>query len=89
MDAPGQPEVIGEIDLETAPVMVYEDAIYMHQARTYLVERLDWDGRIAYARPVEVDYYTRASIGSRYSAASGVIGAIEKPQKPPMIVVTP
>lgn len=64
VDAPGQPEVIGEIDLETAPVMVYEDAIYMHQARTYLVERLDWDGRIAYARPVEVDYYTRASIGS-------------------------
>lgn len=64
VDAPGSPEVIGEIDLETAPVMVYEDAIYMHRARTYLVESFDWDGRIAYARPVEVDYYTRASVGS-------------------------
>jgi DEAD/DEAH box helicase domain-containing protein len=64
VDAPGHPEVIGEIDLETAAVMVYEGAIYMHQARTYLVERFDWDGRIAYARPVDVDYYTRASVGS-------------------------
>lgn len=58
------PVVIGEIDRETAPVMVYEGAIYMHQARTYLVEQLDWDGRIAYVRPVEVDYYTWASVGS-------------------------
>ena len=32
---------------------------------------------------------TRASIGSRYAAASGSIGAIEKPQLPPITVVTP
>jgi DEAD/DEAH box helicase domain-containing protein len=56
--------VIGEVDLETAPVMVYEGSIYMHQARTYLVESFDWDGRIAHVRPIEVDYYTRASVGS-------------------------
>jgi DEAD/DEAH box helicase domain-containing protein len=36
----------------------------MHQAMTYLVESLDWDGRIAYVRPVDVDYYTRSSLGS-------------------------
>ncbi len=57
-------QVIGEVDLETAPVMVYEGAIYMHQARTYLVEEFDWNGRIAHVRPIEVDYYTRASVGS-------------------------
>ncbi|MCB8977258.1 MAG: DEAD/DEAH box helicase [Ardenticatenaceae bacterium] len=56
--------VIGEVDLDTAPVMVYEGSIYMHQARTYLVEEFDWNGRIAHVRPIEVDYYTRASIGS-------------------------
>src|SRR5690606_2181828 len=39
-------------------------AIYMHQARTYLVEELDWEGRLAAVRPVDVDYYTRASVGS-------------------------
>lgn len=44
--------------------MVHEGAIYMHQARTYLVDRLDWDDRVADVYPVDVDYYTRASIGS-------------------------
>ncbi|MBK8904133.1 MAG: DEAD/DEAH box helicase [Anaerolineaceae bacterium] len=56
--------VIGEVDLETAPVMVYEGSIYMHQARTYLVDAFDWDGRIVHVRPIDVDYYTRASVGS-------------------------
>ena len=57
-------QVIGEVDLESAPLLVYEGAIYMHQARTYLVERLDWDGRLAFVRPVDVDYYTRAGVSS-------------------------
>ncbi len=55
---------IGEVDLERAPTVVFEGAIYLHLARSYLVEHLDWDGRIAYVRPVDVDYYTRASVGS-------------------------
>ena len=59
-----QPNVIGQIDLAGAAQMVHEGAIYMHQARTYLVDRLDWDGRVADVYPVDVDYYTRASIGS-------------------------
>jgi DEAD/DEAH box helicase domain-containing protein len=59
-----QPVVIGEVDLESAAALVYEGAIYMHQAQTYLVDRLDWDGRIADVRPVDVDYYTRAGSGS-------------------------
>ncbi len=58
------PLVIGEVDLESAPLLVYEGAVYMHQASTYLVESLDWDGRIAHVRPVDVDYYTRSSMGS-------------------------
>lgn len=58
------PVVIGEVDLESAPLLVYEGAVYMHQAQTYLVESLDWDGRIAHVRPVDVDYYTRSSLGS-------------------------
>ena len=58
------PVVIGEVDLESAPLLVYEDAIYLHQAASYLVEELDWDARIATVRAVDVDYYTRSSIGS-------------------------
>lgn len=64
-DAGGdQPNVIGQIDLAGAAQMVHEGAIYMHQAQTYLVDRLDWDGRLADVHPVDVDYYTRASVGS-------------------------
>lgn len=59
-----RPAVIGEIDLDSAPLLVHEGAIYMHQARSYLVEKLDWDGRLASVRPVEVDYYTRAAVNS-------------------------
>jgi DEAD/DEAH box helicase domain-containing protein len=67
------PMVIGEVDLESVPLMLHEGAIYMHRAQTFLVEDLDWDGRIAHVRPVEVDYYTRANVGSairRLSAES-------------------
>lgn len=60
----GAVRVIGEVDLESVPFLLYEGAIYMHQAATFLVEELDWNGRIAYVRPVLVDYYTRASVGS-------------------------
>lgn len=56
--------VIGEIDLESAPTTLYEGAIYMHQAMTYLVDLFDWNGRIATVRPTEVDYYTRANMSS-------------------------
>ncbi len=59
-----RPEVIGELDLESVPLLAHEGAVYMHQATTYLVEQLDWDGRVAHVRPIDVDYYTRASIGS-------------------------
>ncbi|MGH2537685.1 MAG: DEAD/DEAH box helicase, partial [Candidatus Promineifilaceae bacterium] len=59
------PSVIGELDLESVHLLAYEGAIYLHQARSFLVESLDWDGRLASVRPVEVDYYTRSSVASQ------------------------
>jgi len=58
------PVVIGEVDLESVPLLAYEGAIYMHQARTFLVESLDWEARLADVRATEVDYYTRSSMGT-------------------------
>ena len=52
--------VIGEVDYFSAPMLVYEKAIYMHQSNTFMIDELDWEGRIAHAREVEVDYYTDA-----------------------------
>lgn len=52
--------VLGEVDFASAPEMIHEEAVYLHQTRPYLIERLDWEGRKAYAREAELDYYTDA-----------------------------
>jgi DEAD/DEAH box helicase domain-containing protein len=52
--------VLGEIDYDSAQVLIHPHAIYMHQGRTYYVDRLDWDERKCYVREVRVDYYTDA-----------------------------
>ena len=61
IDTGGQrPRVIGEVDLFGAPTVVHEGAIYLHESRQYHVDRLDWDERKAYVRPVDVDHFTQA-----------------------------
>jgi len=52
--------VIGEVDQFSAPVMVHDDAIYLHEGAQHHVERLDWEEKRAYVHPVSVDYYTVA-----------------------------
>ena len=57
--------VIGEVDTFAAPMLVHTDAIYIHEGQQYHVERLDWDEKKAYVHPVDVDYYTDASLSVR------------------------
>jgi len=57
----GRPVVIGEVDRAAAPVMLHKGAVYIHEGRTFLVSRLDWDAALAEVQPAEVDYYTDAS----------------------------
>jgi len=54
--------LIGEVDRASAPVLVHEEAIYLHGGEQYQVERLDWDEKKAYVRKVDVDYYTDAEM---------------------------
>ncbi len=54
--------VIGEMDKFTVPMLLHEQAIYMHQGTQYQVEKLDWDDHKAYVRRVNVDYYTDADM---------------------------
>jgi len=56
----GAPEVIGETDFTSALRTLHPSAIYIHQGEQYHVDRLDFDRRKAYVRPVNVDYYTDA-----------------------------
>jgi DEAD/DEAH box helicase domain-containing protein len=52
--------VVGEIDRSSAPTMVHEEAIYIHEGQQYQVEVLDLDEKKAFVRAVEADYYTDA-----------------------------
>ena len=60
IDITGAPNVIGEIDFPSALVFVHEKAIYIHGGQQYHVEHLDFKERKAYAKQVDVDYYTDA-----------------------------
>jgi DEAD/DEAH box helicase domain-containing protein len=70
-----KPEVIGEVDLASAPGRVHEDAIYMHLAQQFHVERLDWEQRKAYVKRVDVDYYTQAEIAVAINVLEEMQGA--------------
>lgn len=55
-------KVIGETDRFAAPMLVHEEAIYIHDGQQYQVEELDFDDKKAYVRQVDVDYYTDANL---------------------------
>ncbi|MCL2164759.1 MAG: DEAD/DEAH box helicase, partial [Oscillospiraceae bacterium] len=79
ISTPGSHIVIGEVDRFSAPMLLHEEAIYIHDARQYQVEKLDFDDKKAYVRRVDVDYYTDANLSvdlavldvSRSSICSG------------------
>jgi len=56
-----RPQVVGQMDRPSAPVLIHEGAVYLHRGATYVVESLEWDEGIARVRAAELDYYTRAS----------------------------
>ena len=51
--------VLGSMDSVNGLAMVYPNAIYMHEAETYLVRDLDLEQKIAYVEPNDADYYTQ------------------------------
>ena len=57
-----KPRVIGEVDRPAAPLLIHDEAIYMHGGVQYHVDRLDWHEKKAYVRKVDVDYYTDANL---------------------------
>jgi DEAD/DEAH box helicase domain-containing protein len=54
--------VIGETDWFSAPMLLHEEAIYIHEGNQYQVEKLDYTEKKAYVRRVDVDYYTDANL---------------------------
>ena len=60
VDVSDERHVIGEVDFASAPSTLHEKAIYLVEGRQHQVERLDFEGRKAYVRQVDCDYYTDA-----------------------------
>jgi DEAD/DEAH box helicase domain-containing protein len=62
VDTSADATVIGIIDRPSAPLLIHEEAIYLHAGQSYLVRKLDWEGRRAEVEPLEAGYYTQASL---------------------------
>src|SRR5882672_1340024 len=60
VDTTGEPRVIGETDFSSGPSTLHPKAIYIVEAKLYQVERLDFEGRKAFVREIDCDYYTTA-----------------------------
>ena len=60
VDITGDHKVIAEVSFPTALTTLHEKAIYLHDARQYQVEKFDYDGRKAFVRRVDSDYFTDA-----------------------------
>ncbi len=50
--------VIGEVDVESAPLLLHTGAVYIHEGQSHVVESLDLDQHLAVVVAVNVDYYT-------------------------------
>ena len=54
----GRNAVIGEMDRPSAKEMLFNNAVYIHLGRQYLVENLDIENRKCLVREAEVNYFT-------------------------------
>jgi DEAD/DEAH box helicase domain-containing protein len=54
--------VMAEVDRPDAMTQIHEGAIYGHQGDQYLITRLEYDERRAYAKKINPDYFTEAEV---------------------------
>jgi DEAD/DEAH box helicase domain-containing protein len=60
VDTTNGADVIGETSFTSGPPTLHEKAIYIIEGTLYQVEKLDFEGRKAYVRQIDCDYYTDA-----------------------------
>jgi DEAD/DEAH box helicase domain-containing protein len=60
VDITGDHKIIATVSFTDALTALHEKAIYLHEARQYQVERFDYEGRKAYVRRIDSDYFTDA-----------------------------
>jgi DEAD/DEAH box helicase domain-containing protein len=60
VDTTRDTRVIGETDFTSGPSTLHPKAIYIVEGKLYQVEKLDFEGRKAFVREIDCDYYTTA-----------------------------
>jgi DEAD/DEAH box helicase domain-containing protein len=60
VDTTHETRVIGETDFASGPSTLHPKAIYIVEAKLFQVEKLDFEGRKAFVRAIDCDYYTTA-----------------------------
>jgi DEAD/DEAH box helicase domain-containing protein len=60
VDMTNETRVIGETDFTSGPSTLHPKAIYIVEGQLFQVERLDFEGRKAFVRSIDCDYYTTA-----------------------------
>lgn len=58
----GRNRVIGEMDRPSAKELVFDDAVYIHRGRQYVVLKLDLENRLCTVEEREINYYTDAVV---------------------------
>ena len=58
----GRNEVIGEMDRPSAKELVFDDAVYIHRGRQFIVLKLDIENRQCLVEERETNYYTDAVV---------------------------
>jgi len=58
----GRNEVIGEMDRPSAKELVFDDAVYIHRGRQFMVLKLDIENRQCLVEERETNYYTDAIV---------------------------
>jgi DEAD/DEAH box helicase domain-containing protein len=91
VDITNDERVIGETDFTSGPATLHEKAIYLVEGQLFQVERFDFDGRKAYVRQVECDYYTDAITHTKVTiletfTTSGVVSDPMPPETTPDVV---
>ncbi len=60
VDITGDHRIMATVSFTDALTSLHEKAIYLHEARQFQVERFDYEGRKAYVRAIDSDYFTDA-----------------------------
>jgi DEAD/DEAH box helicase domain-containing protein len=78
VDITGETRVIGETDFTSGPSTLHPKAIYIVEGQLFQVERLDFEGRKAFVRSIDCDYYTTAISYARVTPIDTFAAAAER-----------